>query len=227
MPAAVGIIALRTAKAVVLVAVAAILFRRRRNDPVAAMLASSFLLWTISSSVDFASASALPVMLDRTRFLFFALALIREIPDDERLILIEDTPELRVRHDNVVGLIAARSQLGESAATSEDLLNASLRMRPDRIILGEIRGWEAFTFLRAINTGHPGSMTTIHADSPDRAIEQLALLVLQTGTQLRRKDVIDYVSSVIDLFVQLDRSGGSRGVAEVRIADHLAAGVHD
>lgn len=157
----------------------------------------------------------------------FLNALIREIPDNERLILIEDTPELRVRHDNVVGLIAARSQLGESAATSEDLLSASLRMRPDRIILGEIRGREAFTFLRAINSGHPGSMTTIHADSPDRAIEQLALLVLQTGTQLRRRDVIDYVSSVMDIFVQLDRSGGSRGVAEVRIADHIAAGVHD
>lgn len=63
---------------------------------------------------------------------------------------------------------------------------ASLRMRPDRIILGELRGSEAFTYLRAVSTGHPGSMTTIHADSPDRAVEQLAMLVLQRGVQLRR-----------------------------------------
>lgn len=154
----------------------------------------------------------------------FLNALIREIPADERLILIEDTPELRIRHDNSVGLIAARSQLGESAATSEDLLNASLRMRPDRIILGEIRGREAFTFLRAINTGHPGSMTTIHADSPERAVEQLALLVLQTGTQLRRQDVLDYVASVIDVSVQLERADGHRTVSEIRLAGHILKG---
>lgn len=153
----------------------------------------------------------------------FLNALLREIPNDERLILIEDTPELQLRHENAVGLLAARSQLGQSLATSEDLLNASLRMRPDRIILGEIRGPEAFTFLRAINTGHPGSMSTIHADSPERAIEQLALLVLQTGTQLRREDVVSYVEAVIDIFVQLERSNGERRISEVRINPRLMA----
>jgi len=151
----------------------------------------------------------------------FLNALLREIPDDERLILIEDTPELQLRHENAVGLLAARSHLGESLATSEDLLNASLRMRPDRIILGEIRGAEAFTFLRAINTGHPGSMSTIHADSPDRAMEQLALLVLQTGTQLRRDDILSYVEAVIDIFVQLERIGGARRISEVRLNPRL------
>jgi type IV secretion system protein VirB11 len=95
-------------------------------------------------------------------------------------------------------------------------------MRPDRIILGEIRGSEAFTFLRAINTGHPGSMSTIHADSPERAIEQLALLVLQTGAQLRRADIIGYVESVIDIFVQLERSNGMRRISEVRFNPRLA-----
>lgn len=155
----------------------------------------------------------------------FLNALLREIPDDERLILIEDTPELKLRHENAVGLIAARSQLGQSLATSEDLLNASLRMRPDRIILGEIRGREAFTFLRAVNTGHPGSMTTIHADTPDRAVEQLALLVLQTGTQLRREDVVSYVGSVIELFVQLERSGGERIISDIRLNTRLAGRV--
>jgi len=152
----------------------------------------------------------------------FLNALLREIPDHERLILIEDTPELQLRHENAVGLLSARSQLGESLATSDDLLNASLRMRPDRIILGEIRGSEAFTFLRAINTGHPGSMSTIHADSPERAIEQLALLVLQTGTQLRRADVVSYVESVIDVFVQLERRNGERRISEISFNPRLA-----
>jgi type IV secretion system protein VirB11 len=147
----------------------------------------------------------------------FLNALIREIDPEERLILIEDTPELVMRHANAVGLIAARSALGEAVVSMEDLLNASLRMRPDRIILGELRGHEAFTFLRAVNTGHPGSMTTVHADSPERAIEQIALLVLQAGTQLDRENVVHYVRSSIDVFVQLTRRAGRRSVAEIKV----------
>lgn len=147
----------------------------------------------------------------------FLNALIREIDPDERLILIEDTPELVMRHANAIGLVASRSALGEAVVSMEDLLGASLRMRPDRIILGELRGHEAFTFLRAVNTGHPGSMTTVHADSPERAIEQIALLVLQAGTQLSREDVVHYVRSSIDVFVQLTRRGGLRSVAEIQV----------
>nr|WP_315054196.1 P-type DNA transfer ATPase VirB11 [uncultured Brevundimonas sp.] len=147
----------------------------------------------------------------------FLNALIREIPEKERLILIEDTPELHFRHPNAVGLLAARSALGEAAVTAEDLLNASLRMRPDRIILGELRGPEAYTFLRAVNTGHPGSMTTVHADSPGRAVEQIALLVLQGGTRLKREDVLHYVRSTIDVFVQLGRIDGQRRITEVQL----------
>jgi len=149
----------------------------------------------------------------------FLNALIQEIPVDERLLLIEDTPELVLRHPNGVGLLAARSALGEASVTAEDLLNASLRMRPDRIILGELRGPEAYTFLRAVNTGHPGSMTTVHADSPDRAIEQLALLVLQGATRLSRDDVLHYVRGSIDVFIQLDRISGRRSVSEVRLKE--------
>lgn len=147
----------------------------------------------------------------------FLNALLREIPPQERLILIEDTAELDLTHDNAVGLLAARSELSETALSAEDLLIAALRMRPDRIILGELRGKEAYTFLRTVNTGHPGSMTTIHADSPMRAIEQLALLVLQSGAQLRWDDVLHYVRSSIDVFVQLERSGGKRRVSEVMV----------
>lgn len=149
----------------------------------------------------------------------FLNALIREIPAEERLIFMEDTPELHLRHANAVGLLAARSALGEATVTAEDLLNASLRMRPDRIILGELRGPEAYTFLRAVNTGHPGSMTTVHADSPERAVEQIALLVLQGGTRLRRDDVLHYVRSTIDVFIQLTRVAGHRSVSEIRLRD--------
>jgi type IV secretion system protein VirB11 len=145
----------------------------------------------------------------------FLNALLREVPAEERLILIEDTPELYVRHANAVGLLAARSVLGEAQVSANDLLAASLRMRPDRIILGELRGEEAFAFLRAINTGHPGSMTTVHADSPERAIEQIVLLTLQAGTQLSRDDVRHYIKSTVDIFVQLTRVAGRRRVAEV------------
>lgn len=149
----------------------------------------------------------------------FLNALLAEIPEDERLILIEDTEELRVNHANAVGLIAARGQLSEAAVDAEDLLIAALRMRPDRIILGELRGVEAFTFLRAVNTGHPGSMTTIHADTPRRAIEQLVLLVLQAGSRLSRDDVRHYVQESVDVFVQLERAGGKRRVAEIMVRE--------
>jgi type IV secretion system protein VirB11 len=145
----------------------------------------------------------------------FLNSLIREIPAEERLILIEDTPELHLRHANAIGLLAARSALGEAQVSADSLLAASLRMRPDRIIVGELRGEEAYTFLRAVNTGHPGSMTTVHADSAERAIEQIALLVLQTGTRLGREDVHHYVRSTVDVFIQLARTGGRRHVAEV------------
>jgi type IV secretion system protein VirB11 len=142
----------------------------------------------------------------------FLNALLGEIPPDERLILIEDTPELEMPHANCVGLVAVSGNLGEAKVTANDLVSASLRMRPDRIILGELRGPEAFAFLRAIKSGHPGSMTTIHADSPEAAIEQLAMLVLHAGTTLSRDDVRGYIRRSIDLFVQLGRSAGRRSV---------------
>lgn len=145
----------------------------------------------------------------------FLNALLAEIPDNERLVLIEDTEELRLKHENAVGLIAARGELSEAQVSAEDLLIAALRLRPDRIILGELRGAEAFTFLRAVNTGHPGSMTTIHADTPARAVEQLTLLVLQAGTRLSRDDVRHYVRESVDVFVQLSRKAGKRCVSQV------------
>jgi type IV secretion system protein VirB11 len=88
-------------------------------------------------------------------------------------------------------------------------------MRPDRIILGEVRGGEAMTFLRAANTGHPGSLCTIHADSPARALDQMALLVLQTGPRMNWDDITNYVRRSVDLVVQLERRNGRRLVKQV------------
>lgn len=147
----------------------------------------------------------------------FLNALLQEIPEYERIVSIEDTPELKFGHENVVGLLAARGNLNEADITTDDLLIASLRMRPDRIILGEIRGKEAVTFLRAINTGHPGSISTIHANSPSRAIDQLALLVLQTGSRMAWDDVIRYVRRSVDIIVQLRRVAGHREISEISI----------
>jgi type IV secretion system protein VirB11 len=144
-------------------------------------------------------------------------ALMREIPSDDRLILIEDTPELKLTHANSIGLLAVKGDQGEALVVTDDLLQAALRMRPDRIIVGELRGSEAYTFLRAVNTGHPGSLTTIHADSPERAIEQLALIVMQAGTQLTRQDIVHYVRSVVDLVVQLERRNGQRVVSQIMV----------
>lgn len=142
-------------------------------------------------------------------------ALLRLTSSDERLISVEDTAELRIDARNAVGLIAVKGETGEARVTIDDLLNASLRMRPDRIILGEIRGSEAATFLRAINTGHPGSISTIHADSPQGAFEQIALLALQSGLPLTRSETIAYSKSIIDVVIQVARVAGERRITHI------------
>lgn len=148
----------------------------------------------------------------------FLNALLKEAGGHERLVLIEDTPEVRLSHPNAVGLVSVRGELGEARIGPEELLQASLRLRPDRIILGELRGREAFQFLRAVNSGHPGSITTVHADSPAGARDQIALMVLQGGAHLGRAEIVDYVAGVVDVWVQLSREGGRRRVSEVAYA---------
>ena len=153
----------------------------------------------------------------------FLNALVKEIPTSERLIMIEDTPEIRLEHPNAVGLVAARGVLGEARVTVEELLQASLRMRPDRILLGELRGPEAYSFLRAVNSGHPGSITTVHADSPRAAVDQIALMVIQAGANLSRSEIVAYVDGVVDVAVQLSRRDGKRVVSEVAFSPRLEA----
>ena len=113
-------------------------------------------------------------------------------------------------------LLASKGGQGLAKVTIQDLIEACLRLRPDRIIVGELRGAEAFSFLRAINTGHPGSISTLHADAPSMAIEQLKLMVMQAGLGMPPSEIKSYILSVVDVIVQLKRgSGGSRFVSEV------------
>jgi type IV secretion system protein VirB11 len=153
----------------------------------------------------------------------FLNALLREIPVDERVVLVEDSAELRLPGANGLGLIAVRGALGEAIVSSNELLQAALRLRPDRIVLGELRGAETVSFLRAINTGHPGSFSTVHANHPRGALEQIALMAMQTGIGLTLSETIDYALSLIDVVVQLDRIDGRRGISAVVPAEHLRA----
>jgi type IV secretion system protein VirB11 len=151
----------------------------------------------------------------------FLNALLGEVAPEERIVLVEDTPEIKLRHPNGLGLVAVKGELGEARIGTDDLLQAALRLRPDRIVLGELRGREAVSFLRAINTGHPGSFSTIHANSPAGALEQLALMVMQAGLGLDRRDTLAYARSMIDIVVQLGRVEGRRRIVAI---DWIAAG---
>ena len=144
-------------------------------------------------------------------------ALLKEIPKHERLIAIEDTPEIRLGSDNALGLVAVAGDQGEAKVTVDDLMRASLRMRPDRLVVGELRGRETVTFLRAINTGHPGSISTVHANSPNGALEQIAFMCMQAGLGLGRQETRDYARSMIDVIIQLDRKSGQRTVSEIEL----------
>src|SRR5256886_8056892 len=145
----------------------------------------------------------------------FLNALLREVPTAERVIVVEDTAEVQLHGPNDLGLIAVKGELGEALINTDDLLQAALRLRPDRILLGELRGKEAVSFLRAVNTGHPGSFSTIHANSTSGALEQLALMVMQSGLGLSRSETIDYAKSVIDIVVQLGRDGAQRKIVAI------------
>lgn len=147
----------------------------------------------------------------------FTNAVIRSIPHEERLITVEDAREVDLSsHPNRVHLIASKGGQGRSKVTTQDLIEACLRLRPERIIVGELRGSEAFSFLRAINTGHPGSISTLHADTPKMAIEQLKMMVMQAGLGMTPSEITSYIKNVVDIVVQLKRGGkGRRYISEV------------
>ncbi|KAA3452216.1 P-type DNA transfer ATPase VirB11 [Mesorhizobium sp. SARCC-RB16n] len=150
----------------------------------------------------------------------FLNACLKSVDSRERIVTLEDTRELFPPQANSVHLLASKGDQGTASVTIQSLLEASLRMRPDRLFVGEVRGSEAFSFLRAINTGHPGSMTTVHADTPLGAYEQLAMMVMQSGLSAAypKADLISYIRSVIPIVIQLRRDGGRRGVSEIFFA---------
>lgn len=142
-------------------------------------------------------------------------AILKSIDVNERIITIEDTKELAPPHKNTLSLLASKGSQGISKVTIKDLLEASLRLRPDRILLGELRGAEAYTYLRAVNTGHPGSITSVHADTPNGAFEQIALMVMQSGANLTHDQIMTYIRSIVDVVIQLKRIGGKRIVSDI------------
>jgi type IV secretion system protein VirB11 len=148
----------------------------------------------------------------------FTKALIREIPGDERLISIEDAQELVLdRHPNHVRLFYSKDDQGLARVTPKQLLESCLRMKPDRILLAELRGEEAFDYLRNVNSGHPDSITSIHAASAELAFEQLVLLVKQSraGQELARADIKNLLYLLIDVVVQFAVVDRQRCIREI------------
>ncbi|NLS16699.1 P-type DNA transfer ATPase VirB11 [Rhizobium sp. P40RR-XXII] len=144
-------------------------------------------------------------------------ALIRHIPEHERIISIEDTPELVISQPNHVKLFYSKGEQGLSKISAKDLLESCLRMRPDRILLQELRDGSAFYYIRNVNSGHPGSITTVHADSAALAFEQLTLLVKESegGRDLERGDIRNLLKVAIDIIVQCKRIDGRFRVSEI------------
>lgn len=139
------------------------------------------------------------------------------IPESERIITIEDAAELQLQQDHVMRMETKVSNVdGKGSVTIRDLVRNSLRMRPDRIVVGEVRGGEALDMLQAMNTGHDGSLTTVHANSPRDALSRLETLVLMSGMDLPLKVVRQQISSAVDLIIQQTRlKDGSRRVTAV------------
>ena len=140
------------------------------------------------------------------------------IPSTERIVTIEDAAELQLRQEHVVRLETRPSNIeGKGEATQRDLLRNALRMRPDRIIIGEVRGPEALDMLQAMNTGHDGSLTTIHANSPRDALTRVETMVAMAGLNLSTKALRHYISSALDVVIQLTRfPDGSRKVTSLQ-----------
>ncbi len=153
----------------------------------------------------------------------FTNAVLRNIPENERLITVEDAREIVLdKHENKVHLISSKGDQGRAKVDTQSLIESCLRLRPDRIIVGELRGAEAFSFLRAINTGHPGSISTLHADTPLMAIEQMKLMVMQAGLGISEEQIKNYIINVIDIVIQLKRhEKGKRYLSDILFTKSL------
>jgi pilus assembly protein CpaF len=138
------------------------------------------------------------------------------IPDNERIVTIEDSAELKLQQDHIVRLETRPPNIeGQGAVTARDLVRNALRMRPDRIVIGEVRGGEALDMMQAMNTGHDGSISTVHANSARDALSRLETMMLMAGINLPERALREQVASALDVIVQLTRlSDGSRKVVE-------------
>ena len=139
------------------------------------------------------------------------------IGNDERIITIEDAAELKLEQEHVISLETRTANYeGSGEVTTRDLVRNSLRMRPDRIIVGEVRGKEAFDMLQAMNTGHEGSMTTLHANSPKDSLNRLETMVLMAGIEIPVKAIREYIENAIDIVINISRlSDGKRKVTSI------------
>jgi pilus assembly protein CpaF len=137
------------------------------------------------------------------------------IPEDERILLIEDTAEIQMAQPNLVRFEARQAQNGMPAVAIRDLLKAALRHRPDRIILGEIRGGEAFDLLQLLNTGHSGTLSTIHANSARQGLARFTSCVLQSGVDLPYRAIKTNIGASLNVIVQVERRPGRRFISEV------------
>ena len=142
-------------------------------------------------------------------------ALAAFLPLEDRVVLIEDTAELQIERPNLVRFEARREHTNRPAVTIRELLRATLRHRPDRIIVGDVRGGEAFDLLQALNTGHAGSLSTVHANSAEQALARLASCVVQSGVELPYQAVRFQIGDSIDLVIHLVRRRGARVVEEL------------
>ncbi len=138
----------------------------------------------------------------------------QSIPDHERIVVIEDTSELRIEKPNILA-VECQTDTYKNAVTFDDLLKAALRWRPDRIILGEVRGTEARTLLDSFNTGHSGSLATIHANSAAKALRRFANLVLRSHSQATFEDIEAEIGEAVDLVIHVEREPGRRVIREV------------
>jgi len=142
-------------------------------------------------------------------------ALATSIADEERIVIIEDTAEIQLNKPNLVRFEARREQPNLPAVTIRDLVRATLRHRPDRILLGEVRGGEAFDLLQALNTGHSGTLSTIHANSAQQAIARLTSCVLQAGVELPYAAIRSNIADAVNLLLHIERRQGRRYVSEL------------
>jgi type IV secretion system protein VirB11 len=148
----------------------------------------------------------------------FMKGLIEEVPRHERLITIQDTAELTLpHHPNVVHLFYSKDAQGTARVTAKSLLEACLRMKPDRIFLAEVRGDECFYFVRLAASGHPGSITSVHAGSCALALDQMSLMIRESGAGggLRMHEIKELLGNVIDIIVQFDRDERGRFISEI------------